>query len=155
MKWMDKKEVYMITPVHEISFCVTGKKHWKTGKNIMKPVCVHEYNKNMGGIDNIDRQLSLTETARKSMKWYRKIFFNLLDLILANAHILYKMNTKEDISFPELRLRVVRGLLKFDTHEYLTSIESSAFRLSGRHFPRPIHKEDQEIAAPMCVVRND
>jgi len=34
----------------------------------MKPTCVHEYNQNMGGVDNVDRQLSITETVRKSMK---------------------------------------------------------------------------------------
>lgn len=67
----------------------------------------------MGGIDNIDRQLSLTETVRKSMKWYRKLFFHLLDLALTNAHALYKMN-HEHISFPTFHLRVVRALLDLD-----------------------------------------
>jgi len=34
----------------------------------MKPTCVNEYNQNMGGVDNVDRQLSITKTVRKSMK---------------------------------------------------------------------------------------
>jgi len=38
MKWMDKKEVYTITTVHEVGFCPTGKKHWRTREDIMKPV---------------------------------------------------------------------------------------------------------------------
>ena len=45
----------------------------------------------MGGIDNVDRQLSITETVRKTMKWYRKLFLHLIDLCLSNAHALYKV----------------------------------------------------------------
>jgi len=60
----------------------------------MKPTCVHEYNQNMGDEDNVDRQLSITETVRKSMKWYRKLFFHLIDLCLSNAHALYKMRNE-------------------------------------------------------------
>lgn len=60
----------MITTVHKVGFCATGKKNYKTNEDIIKPTCVN-YNKNMGGVDNIDRQLSLTETVRKTMKWYR------------------------------------------------------------------------------------
>ena len=68
LKWLDKKEVYMITTVHETGYSSTGKQHWKTKEDIMKPTCIVEYNKNMGGVDDIDRQLSLAESVRKSMK---------------------------------------------------------------------------------------
>ncbi|XP_066602390.1 piggyBac transposable element-derived protein 4-like [Prorops nasuta] len=72
LKWLDRKEVYMITTVHKFGFSSTVKKDRKTGENIIKPTCILEYNQNMGAVDNIDRQLFLTETTRKSMKWYRK-----------------------------------------------------------------------------------
>ncbi|XP_066593224.1 piggyBac transposable element-derived protein 4-like [Prorops nasuta] len=68
LKWMDKKEVYMLTTVHKLGFSYTVKKDWKTGENVIKPTCIFEYNQNMGAVDNIDRQLSLTENTRKSMK---------------------------------------------------------------------------------------
>lgn len=38
IKWMDKKEVYVITTVHEVAFCATGKKNYKTQENILKPL---------------------------------------------------------------------------------------------------------------------
>lgn len=78
MKWEDKRCVRMLTSVHEFEFCTTGKKHYRTNEDIVKPKCVHEYNQNMGGVDNVDRQLSITETVRKTMKWYRKLFFHLV-----------------------------------------------------------------------------
>ncbi|XP_032688641.1 piggyBac transposable element-derived protein 4-like [Odontomachus brunneus] len=88
MKWADKRDVYMLTSVHEVGFSPTGKKDYITNKEIIKPTCIIEYNKNMGGIDNIDRQLSLTESIRKTMKWYRKLFFHLLDLSLTSDYII-------------------------------------------------------------------
>lgn len=153
MKWMDKKEVYMITTVHEVGFCLTGKKHWRTGEDIMKPVCVHEYNQNMGGIDNIDRQLSLTETIRKSMKWYKKFFFHLVDLSLTNAHVLYNQSTERKLSFPEFRLAVVKELLKLGADKHSYSVESSNLRLTGRHFPIRIENEDSsKIIQRQCKL---
>lgn len=138
IKWMDKKEVYMITIVYEVGYCVTGKKRWKTKEDIIKPVCIYEYNKYTGDVDNIDRQLSLTETVRKSMKWYRKLFFYLLDLILTDAYILYKMKTKNKISFLDFWLQVVRGLLKLDSYDNFSLLQQSDLRLTGRHFPKQI-----------------
>lgn len=67
-KWTDKKDIYMLKRVHEVGFFPTGKKHYKTNKDIIKPICVVDYNLNMDGVDNIDRQLSLSENVRKTMK---------------------------------------------------------------------------------------
>ena len=79
VRWEDKRSVRsMLTSVHELEFCATGKKIYLTNEDIIKPRCVHEYNQNMGGIDNVDRQLSIIETVRKTMKCYRKLFFILL-----------------------------------------------------------------------------
>jgi len=39
MKWMNKKEVYMITTVHEVGFCPTGKKHWRTREDQKTSLC--------------------------------------------------------------------------------------------------------------------
>ena len=142
LKWLDKREVYMITTVHRVEFGTTGKKNWKTGEDIIKPVCICDYNKNMGGIDNIDRQLSLSQTIRKTMKWYKKLFFHLVDLSLSNARVLYYQNTKTKLSFSEFRLEVVRGLLNFEAEEHSFSVGSTYLRLTGRHFFRLIQKED-------------
>lgn len=134
IKWKDKKDVYMITTVHELKFCATGKKHYLTKENIIKPICVIDYNKNMGGIDNIDRQLSITESIRKSLKWYRKLFFHLLDLALINAHALYNIEN-EQLFFPSFRLEVVRALLKLAPNTSI-HLELQPSRLLGRHFPK-------------------
>ena len=75
------------------------KKSYPTNEDIIKPRCSHVYNQNMGGIDNVDRQLTITETVRKTMKWYRKLFFHLIDLCLSNAYALYKMRNAGATAF--------------------------------------------------------
>lgn len=136
IKWEDKRSVRMLSSVHELDFCATGKKNHRTNEDIIKPTCVYEYNQNMGGVDNIDRQLSLTQTVRKTMKWYRKLFFHLIDLCLSNAHALYKMRNEGHTPFPSFRLQVARSLLKLDADESIISRNvCPPNRLVGRHFP--------------------
>ena len=148
LKWLDKKEVYMITTVHETGYSSTGKQHWKTKADIMKPTCIVEYNKNMGGVDDIDRQLSSAEPVRKSMKWYRKLFFHLVDLSLCNAHKLYKMQTTDPLSYPDFRLEVVRGLLKLDLIDCEQTCQTGHLRFTGRHYP----KKAEQNQCHFCVM---
>ena len=56
-KWENKRNVRMLTTVLQNKLCATGKEHYQTNENIVKPQCVHEYNQNIGGVDNVDRQL--------------------------------------------------------------------------------------------------
>ncbi|KAJ8958750.1 hypothetical protein NQ318_016478 [Aromia moschata] len=91
----------------------------------------------MGGGDNVDIQLSITETVRKTMKWYRKLFFHLINLNLSNAHALYKMRNEGPMPFPKFRLAVARSLLKLDdTDDSISRLVSPPIRLVDRHFPR-------------------
>lgn len=152
IKWMDKKEVYVLTSIHEFEYCVTGKKNFKTNEDIIKPSCIHDYNKNMGKVDDIDRQLSMTETIRKCMKWYRKLFFHLLDLMLTNAHKLFELLTTTKISFPDFRLSVVREILKLDLEKVPTPL-TPGIRLKGRHFLSKIKSEQSYKQLPrQCVL---
>ena len=78
VRWEDKRRVRMLTSMHKFQFCASGKKSYLTNEDIIKPRSVHEGNQNIDGIDNTDGQLSITETVRKTMKWYRKLFFFIL-----------------------------------------------------------------------------
>lgn len=148
MKWEDKRSVRMLSTVHEVGFCPTGKKRRGTDEDIIKPTCIQDYNQNMGGVDNVDRQLSITETVRKTMKWYRKLFFHLVDLCLSNAHAMYKMRNAGPAPFPQFRLEVVRALLKC-VHESIPRNVSHPNRLIGRHFP----KDSTRRRCHLCGLR--
>lgn len=54
-----------------------------------KPEIVAYYNATKSGVDTMDHKLSLTSSVRKSRRWTYTFLFNLLDVSLINAHILY------------------------------------------------------------------
>lgn len=93
VKWHDKRDVHVLTTVHPTGMAATGKLDHITGQAKMKPVCVLEYNKKMGAVDKADMMTGFLECTRKSTKWYKKIFFHLLDTVLLNSHIVYRQIT--------------------------------------------------------------
>ena len=73
---------------------------------------------------------------RKSMKWYKTLFFHLVNLCEYNAFVVYKSlhpNTK--LKFLQFRMALIRQLLEQSTTA--TPVPTAAEqmnRLTGRHF---------------------
>ena len=67
----------------------------RTGAGIIKrkPRCIVAYNRYMGGVDISDRKIYHVSAERPSKRYWKKIFFNLLDMALLNAYELYRLNT--------------------------------------------------------------
>ena len=91
LKWSDKGDVSMLTTLNIPAILNTSEKHYATGEFMHKPECVVSYTKNKGAVDKTDMQISLTKCTRKIHKWYRKLFFHLIDMCLYNAFVLYKV----------------------------------------------------------------
>ena len=54
-----------------------------------KPLVINEYNSGMPGVDLADQKRHGRIIARKRLKrWYKKVFYHLLDVALVNAHII-------------------------------------------------------------------
>ena len=56
LKWMGKREVHILTTLHEPVIVETEKNDRKTGRKITKPLCIAQYNKNMGAVDQVNIQ---------------------------------------------------------------------------------------------------
>jgi len=85
--WRDKKIVNIISSVH--TDCLpkdTGKTTWD-GSVQRKPQPVMDYNKTMEGVDKAEQVLQYYNPCRKSMKWYKKFFFHILNV---SNHIISK-----------------------------------------------------------------
>lgn len=69
MRWHDKKDVYIISMKHSKAEMVdTGKLRRKKGdkaETVLKPTCVLEYNREMGGVDKQDQSLAYFPVTRK------------------------------------------------------------------------------------------
>ncbi|XP_072159136.1 piggyBac transposable element-derived protein 4-like [Bemisia tabaci] len=140
VRYMDKREVLMLTSMDQFDSTLVQKKN---RQDQFKPSCVVNYNKNMGAVDKTDMLLSSIESARKTIKWYKKVFFHLMDLSVLNAHVLYKTVTKKKISLHNFRLNLIEQLIEEHKVANLTpkgGRKSSEMptRLIDRHFPSQI-----------------
>jgi hypothetical protein len=86
--------------LHGTEITATKKTHYQRGRRISKPIAVQDYNENRELVDKSDMQISFSESLRKSLKWYKKLFFHLLDISLYNACVLYKLQTGRKSLFP-------------------------------------------------------
>ncbi|CAF1671042.1 unnamed protein product, partial [Adineta ricciae] len=151
LKWMDKREVYMLSTVHDSQMITIDRLDHKTGSKIMKPICVQDYNENMGAIDLVDMQSSFTECIRKMLKWYKKFFFHIVDMASINAFYLYKTQNLKNLQLKEFRLQLIKNIgSKYGDQKQLSLGRlptDPQLRLSARHFPSLVVSTASKVAA--------
>lgn len=108
VKWHDKCDVHVLSTISSASMADSGKVDFDTGEHKMKPSCVLDYNKNMGAVDRFNMRNSSVECTRKTMKWYKKIFFHLVDCAIHNAY--YTLFTNKSLARPFVPRRSGRTL---------------------------------------------
>jgi len=78
-----------------------------------KPRSVLVYNATMGAVDCVDKTVKPYQSVRKSYKWYKKVFFNLVDIAIYNSFVLYcakrSIAEKDYMSFV---LKVIEQILE-------------------------------------------
>ena len=118
----------------------------------------------MCGVERIDQLMSYYSPLRKTLKWYRNVVLQHLDMAMVNAFILYKKvgGTKTQLKF---RKSVIASLLSSNvgiSEDLRQTSNTAAFHhykssdlspLSGQlylaHIPSTISKKN---AARKCVV---
>ncbi|CAG4939187.1 unnamed protein product [Colias eurytheme] len=88
LRWKDKRDVLVLSTKHSTRFLPINKHN----KTTMKPAIVLDYNKAKGAVDLSDQMAAYQTTLRKSLKWYRKLVFDLiLNIAMVNALVLYRV----------------------------------------------------------------
>ena len=80
----NKKPVTLITNIHDAQELLRTKKD-SHGNRLPKPQIIFEYTKNMLDVDLSDQYMTFHMSIRKSKKWWRKLFFHIMNMILLNA----------------------------------------------------------------------
>lgn len=139
MLWKDKKVVRLLTTMHSADMVATGRVNRHTQEPIVKPQIVLDYNIGMGGVDHSDALATTYEVARKTVKWYRKLFFYLFDMCLTNSWLIYrKLGGK--VTHVNFRKQLVREMLSdADLPEYPRSgrrrTRTTATTRKSKHMP--------------------
>ena len=74
-----------------------------------KPLVVDKYNQYMLGVVRLDQRMSYYQFVHKSVKWWRKVFFWMVEVVVVN---LYTSHTDErrKLSHKEFRRELVMSL---------------------------------------------
>lgn len=151
--WKDKRDVYALSSFHGNSEKIVE----RFSGEISKPDMICDYNQNMGGVDKCDQFLSYYSLGRKSMKWWKKVFFRLVELCIVNAMCLYfhanPEFAKQRQAHKKFRIMLVHALVQplLDKRDERESSKSSNtpiaqhprnkirvaddVRLRGKHYP--------------------
>jgi len=75
----------------------------------------------MGAIDKTDMLLCSTECVRRTLKWYKKLFFHLINMSMLNTYSTCKTVTGKHVSLANFQLILVNEILQ----KYKTNIKTS------------------------------
>ena len=104
--WHDRRDVYVLSTAHNHSVTQVLKrpKGSREKTRMPCPTCIDDYNNFMGGVDLVDQNVSYYSlTQRKTIKWWKKIFWRLIDLSILNAWVIFRHN------FPDSPIKTQRG----------------------------------------------
>lgn len=65
----------------------------------------------MAGVDRSDQLTSYYSCPRKTIRWYKKIIFHLLDITVLNSFILYNIKATKKITMADFRIQLMKSLL--------------------------------------------
>lgn len=150
--WRDRRDVYALSTMQNESVVSVLKqpKGSKDKQPLPCPSIIDDYSNYMGGVDLTDQHLSYYSiTTRRTVKWWKKVFWRLVDITIVNAWIIFHTNYLNSLigSRKCFRLKlaeaIVQPLLDLTASptcpEYLRSGRgrrpvSTEKRLIGKHF---------------------
>ena len=75
-----------------------------------KPVAIDHYNNSMNGVDRADQNSVYYSFIRKSRKWWRKLFFWLMEVAVVNSFILFQLHSQGNTSHLQYRRALIESL---------------------------------------------
>lgn len=106
--WIDSVSVRMSSTIHAPTYPPGTNEedttvHRRVGRhggvNVPCPPSVKEYNKTIGGVDFADQCRKYYSYGRKTKRWYRRIFFYLLEVVINNSYITVKRQRRGRLEF--------------------------------------------------------
>ena len=89
--WCDSKKVILLSNCHnESSSPIQKKNKDDSGRWVLCPEAIQFYRKIMGDVDLADQIAGLYDLDRKSLKWWKKVFYRCLMFSIVNSWVVYK-----------------------------------------------------------------
>lgn len=140
-KFFEKREVHLLSTCH--TNMTTTVRRRGSSEDMTIPLMVHHYNDSMGGVDIADQYMVYYAIGRKSMKWYRRVIWRLIEMAILNSFVIYRSHQPLDKRVRQLNFRLdlvdalVTPLIEKRNATLRPVIRSPTVpeRLLGKHFP--------------------
>ena len=165
VRWRDNKVVCFASNyvgAYPVDNCRRKVKGEKEKVSVQRPHVADAYNKSMGGVDLLDKQIGLYRIQLTSKKWYWRIVNNFIEVSLFNAWRVRQEAIGSKIPFFEFIRQVATSLLKSQCVEVRTGPSHhplNNIRKTGRHYiisgnQRRCHfcKKNSKYACNRCEV---
>ena len=105
---------------------------WST-TTVQQPEVFHMYNRYMNAVDRSDQILATHNVQRKCMRWWKTLFFHLVDMAVVNSFILFK---EQQSKFPDNE--ALRRPAKYSLASYRDELVRNSCNHPEKGFP-PFH----------------
>ena len=96
----------------------------------------------MLGVDRLDQRMAYYQFVRKSVRWWRKVFFWMVEVVVVNTYIVYTTHTdaRRKLSHKDFRRELVLALCEEQRstmahHPRRQRRDQTLERLRGSHYP--------------------
>ena len=103
--WYDKRDVRMIATNCQPTETTVRRRVGSDMQDIKCPSMIVNYNKNMGGVDLADQNRSYYKMGRHAKKYWKALFWYVLDTCIINSYVIYKETVTNDELVPVTHLK--------------------------------------------------
>lgn len=122
-KKSQKKPVVLLSSSTEVKDVEAVKRRHGRVTHEKKPSIISDYNKHMGGIDSFDMMLYSYLDERRTVKYWKKVVFNLFSRMVTNSYIIYKENCRNHNNKHMSRYHFVVEIIQAITEEWISHCE--------------------------------
>ena len=160
LKWCDKHQVIVLTTIDDA--IEVAWKHDHHGNVQFKPKAIVEYTNNMQGCDLLDQLMTSYCMLRRSVKWWRKLFFHMFSLLLNDTFVLHEKFGMKPVTHDVFLEHIVKYLINESMGNATTKIIRkrpaellTSCRFEGHHYPVHIPKcSGSKIGSKKCSACN-
>ena len=112
LQWQEKRTITILSTTGTSNVIEV---RTRRGQLKEKPEIVQLYNNNMLGVDKMDQLATYYSFLRKSVKWWRKVMFWLLEVSVVNTYIVYTTRLillqQQPLTHLNFRCALIQGLV--------------------------------------------
>ena len=115
--WQDRGTVRLLSNVHQPITTVVKETKLGSSKHFQKPEMAIEYVKYGKAVDLCNQLSTVYRYPHKSRKWWKTVFFHMLQITITNSYIMYREISNSKISHLEFYKIIVKNLLGEETRQ--------------------------------------